>query len=43
MAAIQCRHSQDNLLKFKLSIRTGMKGDLGDFERGVASIPHGLV
>ncbi len=39
MAATQCiwasRCGEDDLLKFKPSIRTGKKGDLSDFERGV--------
>ena len=30
-----CRGGQDNLLKFKPSIRMGKKGDLSDFECGV--------
>lgn len=41
MAAAQCiypcRHSQDDLLKFtKLSIRIRVKGDLSDYECGIA-------
>ncbi len=39
MAAAQCiyasRCGEDDLLKFKPSIRTGKKGDLSDFERGM--------
>ncbi len=39
MAATQCiqasRCGEDDLLKFKPSIRTGKKGDLSDFERGM--------
>ncbi len=39
MAATQCiwasRCGEDNLLKFKPSIRMGKKGDLSDFERGM--------
>ncbi len=39
MAAAQCiwesRCGEDDLLKFKLSVRTGKKGDLSDFERGM--------
>ncbi len=39
MAAAQCiyasRCGEDDLLKFKLSIRMGKKGDLSDFERGM--------
>ncbi len=39
MAATQCiyasRCGEDDLLKFKPSIRTGTKGDLSDFERGM--------
>ncbi len=39
MAATQCiqisRFSEDDLLKFKPSIRMGKKGDLSDFERGM--------
>ncbi len=39
MAATQCiqacRHSQDDLLKFKPSIRMGKKDYLSDFERGM--------
>ncbi len=38
MAATQCiyasRCGEDDLLKFKPSIRMGKKGDLSDFERG---------
>ena len=30
-----CRHGQDDLLKFKLSIRMGKKGELSDFECGM--------
>ncbi len=33
MAATRC--GEDDLLKFKPSIRTGKKGDLSDFERGM--------
>jgi len=29
------RHGQDNLLKFKLSMRMGKKGDFSDFEHVV--------
>jgi len=29
------KHGQDDLLKFKLSIRMGEKGDLNDFGRGM--------
>lgn len=29
MAATQCTHDQDNMLKYKLSIRLGQKCDLG--------------
>ena len=36
------RAGQDNLLKFKPSIRMGKKGDLSDFERGML-VPDGLV
>ncbi len=39
MAAIQCikasRCGEDDLLKFKPSVRMGKKGDLSDFERGM--------
>ncbi len=39
MAATQyiqaCKHSQDDLLKFKPSIRMGKKVYLSDFERGM--------
>ncbi len=39
MAAAQCiwesRCGEDDLLKFKPSIRTGKKGDLSDYERGM--------
>ncbi len=39
MAATQCiyasRCGEDDLLKFKLSIRMGKKGDLSDFERAM--------
>ncbi len=39
MAATQCiyasRCGEDDLLEFKPSIRTGKKGDLSDFERGM--------
>ena len=39
MAATQCitssRRGEDDLLKFKPSIRMGKKGDLSDFERGM--------
>ncbi len=39
MAASQCiwssRCGEDDLLKFKPSIRTGKKGDLSDSERGM--------
>ncbi len=39
MAATQCiqasRCGEDDLLKFKPSIRMGKKGDLSDFERGM--------
>ncbi len=39
MAAMQCiyasRCGEDDLLKFKPSIRMGKKGDLSDFERGL--------
>jgi len=39
MAAAQgistCRHGQDDLLKFKPSIRMEKKGDFCDFERGM--------
>ncbi len=39
MAATQCiyasRCGEDDLLKFKPSIRKGKKGDLSDFERGM--------
>ncbi len=39
MAATQCikasRCGEDNVLKFKPSIRMGKKGDLSDFERGM--------
>jgi len=31
-----CGHGQDDLLKFKLSIRIGKKCDLRGFERGMA-------
>lgn len=31
------RHGQDNLRKFKPSIRMGKKGNLTDFERGVSA------
>jgi len=31
--ATQSMHGQDNLLKFKHSIRMGKKADLSDFER----------
>lgn len=38
MAATQCiyasRHGEHNFLKFKLSIGTGKKGNLNDFECG---------
>uniref|UniRef100_A0A9J8DEC8 Uncharacterized protein n=1 Tax=Cyprinus carpio carpio TaxID=630221 RepID=A0A9J8DEC8_CYPCA len=30
-----CRRGKDDLLKFKLSIRMGKRGDLSDFERGM--------
>ncbi len=33
MAATRC--GEDDLLKFKSSIRMGKKGDLSDFERGM--------
>ncbi len=33
MAATRC--GEDDLLKFKPSIRMGMKGDLSDFESGM--------
>ncbi len=39
MTATQCiqasRCGEDDLLKFKPSVRTGKKGDLSDFERGM--------
>ncbi len=39
MAAAQCiyasRCGEEDLLKFKPSIRRGKKGDLSDFERGM--------
>ncbi len=39
MAAIQCikasRCGEDDLLKFKPSVRTGKKGDLSDFEHRI--------
>lgn len=39
MAATQCikacRHGQEDLLKFKPSIRMGKNDDLSDFERGM--------
>ncbi len=39
MAATQCfytcRHGQDDVLKFKPSIRMGKKGDLSDSESGM--------
>ncbi len=47
MTATQCiqvsRCGEDDLLKFKLSIRTGKKGDLSDFEHGMVVGADGLV
>ncbi len=47
MAATQCiqvsRCGEDVLLKVKPSIRTGKKGDLSDFERGMVVGADGLV
>lgn len=30
-----CRHGQDNILKFKPSIRLERKGDLSEYKRGM--------
>ncbi len=48
MAATQCKHlvcGEDDLQKFKPSIRMGKKEDLNDFERGmvVAARRAGLI
>ncbi len=47
MTATQCiqvsRCGEDDLLKFKPSVRTGKKGDLSDFERGMVVGADGLV
>ncbi len=47
MAATQCiyasRCGEDDLLKFKPSIRMGKKGDLSDFERGMVVGADGLL
>lgn len=44
MAAAQyiqgCRHSQDNLLEFKMNIRMGKKGDFTEFERSIVVGVH---
>lgn len=37
---INSRHSKDDLLKFKPSIRMGEKVDLSDFERGLKCLVH---
>jgi len=41
MAPAQCRDGQDNLLKFKLSIRMGKKGDLSEYK--CLLVPNRLV
>ncbi len=43
MAATQSRCDEDDLLKFKPSIRMGKKGDLSDFERGMVVGADGLI